>query len=707
MRRIRTSLVASGLLAATPFTSALSDVLKEPPVFKSSGGVLDILMIARPKVVPELSLLSGAAPTAWVYEICPRAFATGDACPATGPNVSTEYGGTRLAIKQGDRLKVRLVNKLPPLTVDDAKHIAEFGGLAGNPINLHTHGLVVEPRTPSTSRKTYGDYVFVLGFPNTSAGLAAASGGTHNHGDATFVPIEYEIDLPANHPSGPAWFHPHIHGISLNQVSAGLAGIISVGEVGDYTCEDRACTKPWPAGNVRHLILKDTQIEDQAGTAHLMTQQDPTFCDPPAANEIRQGSCPGRPATVGDPGHPGGKWILSVNGQVYPTIPVTSPTGEIWRLQNASGSASYDLHLVANSGPNAGQDMVFQVVSIDGTSINGDSTVPPNQQTAIGGGKMKAVACPISGVQPDPLKLPVCATSIKMMPSSRAELRVIYRDATGKVATPAGTQTAVFKTIGFDATGDQWPAADLANVQFSAPGVTTAATAPVEYASVRGQAYLTNQAGGIFTNAAALAGPSNAPTNCMPTALKPGQRRRIYYGNPYAALGLDGFGLGYEIVDIASGRGVPGTFVPVKEFDPQTPVVCLQLGPLNTPVKEQWELVNVSGEYHNFHIHQTKFRVVDGTKVARPGRPLLATLISLITKPLLPFPRNAVLHDNLPLPNGNNCDGSVEAWQAGTCDATPVIVEIPFSQSGDFVYHCHILEHEDGGMMAKISVLRR
>jgi hypothetical protein len=24
---------------------------------------------------------------------------------------------------------------------------------------------------------------------------------------------------------------------------------------------------------------------------------------------------------------------------------------------------------------------------------------------------------------------------------------------------------------------------------------------------------------------------------------------------------------------------------------------------------------------------------------------------------------------------------------------------------GTFVYHCHILEHEDGGMMAQISVL--
>jgi L-ascorbate oxidase len=32
-------------------------------------------------------------------------------------------------------------------------------------------------------------------------------------------------------------------------------------------------------------------------------------------------------------------------------------------------------------------------------------------------------------------------------------------------------------------------------------------------------------------------------------------------------------------------------------------------------------------------------------------------------------------------------------------------LDIPFSQLGDFVYHCHILGHEDAGMMAKIRVV--
>jgi FtsP/CotA-like multicopper oxidase with cupredoxin domain len=43
--------------------------------------------------------------------------------------------------------------------------------------------------------------------------------------------------------------------------------------------------------------------------------------------------------------------------------------------------------------------------------------------------------------------------------------------------------------------------------------------------------------------------------------------------------------------------------------------------------------------------------------------------------------------------------------KAGRCQATPIFVKIPFAQLGTFVFHCHILEHEDGGMMAAIRVV--
>ena len=48
---------------------------------------------------------------------------------------------------------------------------------------------------------------------------------------------------------------------------------------------------------------------------------------------------------------------------------------------------------------------------------------------------------------------------------------------------------------------------------------------------------------------------------------------------------------------------------------------------------------------------------------------------------------------------------TVAQWRSGHCVSPPVVLDIPFSQLGEFVYHCHILEHEDGGMMAKIQVV--
>ena len=143
------------------------------------------------------------------------------------------------------------------------------------------------------------------------------------------------------------------------------------------------------------------------------------------------------------------------------------------------------------------------------------------------------------------------------------------------------------------------------------------------------------------------------------------------------------FGLGYEELD-EHGFPVRGTFRDIAQFDHQGVSVCLPLGPTGITT-ELWELVNVSGEDHNFHIHQTKFRVMSATS---------ATDV------------NALL-DNIPVLRGSgNCDGTIGTWRKGKCTIKPIRLEIPFTQAGDFVYHCHILEHEDSGMMAHIRVVK-
>jgi hypothetical protein len=175
--------------------------------------------------------------------------------------------------------------------------------------------------------------------------------------------------------------------------------------------------------------------------------------------------------------------------------------------------------------------------------------------------------------------------------------------------------------------------------------------------------------------AASLASPS-----C--SALPPGHRRRIFFGVPLSD--PKAYGLGYEEVD-RNDNPVPGTFRDVAPFDPARINVCLPLGPHSMPVTEEWELVNLSAEAHNFHIHQTEFYVLPQNA---------------------PAGNAGALMDNVVLPNGGrSCDGSAATWRAGRCPVQTVVVNIPFAEVGDFIYHCHIGEHQDGGMMAHIRVI--
>src|ERR1700760_3959747 len=67
--------LAPGVALAAPFV--------EPPVFTSSNGVLDLLMVALPLPVTSLIYVPpynapAMNPTGWVYQICQRAVAIGN-----------------------------------------------------------------------------------------------------------------------------------------------------------------------------------------------------------------------------------------------------------------------------------------------------------------------------------------------------------------------------------------------------------------------------------------------------------------------------------------------------------------------------------------------------------------------------------------------------------------------------------------------------
>jgi len=94
--------------------------------------------------------------------------------------------GPTLVIHAGDHLTINLVNNLKQAT------------------SLHTHGLHVSPDQ---------DNPFLMVEPGQS--------------------LAYNYDIPKNQQAGTFWYHPHMHGLTAEQVASGLSGAIIVANQDD------------------------------------------------------------------------------------------------------------------------------------------------------------------------------------------------------------------------------------------------------------------------------------------------------------------------------------------------------------------------------------------------------------------------------------------------------------------------------------------
>ena len=108
-------------------------------------------------------------------------------------------------------------------------------------------------------------------------------------------------------------------------------------------------------------------------------------------------------------------------------------------------------------------------------------------------------------------------------------------------------------------------------------------------------------------------------------------------------------------------------------FDPDRLDVAVRIG-----TYERWTLCNVSTAIHPFHIHVNEFQVVSVNGVASTPQG---------TEDVVQIPASYT--------NG-----------AGQLVAGQVVIMNHFTDfNGWFVFHCHILAHEDSGMMQSIEVL--
>ena len=228
------------------------------------------------------------------------------------------FVGPTIHIKPGDTVRVKMSNKLDPnkkIYNQDVNTPHNF-----NSTNLHSHGLWISPSGNS-------DNVLIKIDPG--------------------VDFTYEWNIPADHPAGTFWYHPHLHGSTALQVSSGMAGALiingdrlpSADTNGDidtllknddgtafterlavlgqiqYACRDED-------GNIK--IAVDGDIKDKNGKII-----GPWFCDKGDIGTIEKYDQFGP-----------GRWrnstrYTTINGHILPTFPSIVGNIERWRFVHA------------------------------------------------------------------------------------------------------------------------------------------------------------------------------------------------------------------------------------------------------------------------------------------------------------------------------------------------------------------------------------
>jgi FtsP/CotA-like multicopper oxidase with cupredoxin domain len=101
---------------------------------------------------------------------------------------------------------------------------------------------------------------------------------------------------------------------------------------------------------------------------------------------------------------------------------------------------------------------------------------------------------------------------------------------------------------------------------------------------------------------------------------------------------------------------------------------------------ETWEMYNPTDDAHPIHIHEAAFAVIDRQKISVDEK----------------AQKVKVLAESAPMPR--------EPWETGFKDTVIAYpgqvtrVRAQFSRPGQFVWHCHIVEHEDNEMMRPYRV---
>ncbi len=611
-------------------------------------------------------------------------------------NYNGSYFAPVLEVRPGDTLSISLTNALPNnQSMVDVPMGAEMDPtpLMNHPMsptqtNLHTHGLIVSARnSASVTAKQVGNGdnpYLTLDNSCLASDPACRTSAQYSIRIPTVLAANVADDVAGRpHPSGLSWYHPHIHGLAQRQVTGGMTGLISVGDPRDSIVGYGG--GPNSKIDVRYLGLKDIQIvsdqmPDQASatpsaTGEWQKEFDPGFCgDRATATAALPGYCRGADTAAGKKS----LWLFTVNGQRFPQIDIAGGRGHLWRLANLSATVSYVLQLRNE----AGNLIPMKLVALDGVVAGRAKPHPAGTQSS--------------------LQI-IEKTSILVMPASRVEVVI------PNFAAHSDAKVYTLSTRGFDTGADKWLPVDLALVRL-APSVG-AISAPIDSlvspAAVNGQPALS----ALALDPTARRASDITPGTICGHRLAANERRFIrLVSDPKSNDAIEALEIGAGISNNLDTMedGSHGNVFPADGKTMQHGLAALDDANHGCAVlgsaPEIWEIRNDTDEIHNFHIHQSKFKLANETEIANVTAPQYRAThprTGVTNNPAASLdadlfndnrPELAVWHDTIP----------VEAHKS-------VYIKIAFAapeQVGRFMFHCHILEHEDKGMMAGFEVVR-
>ncbi|BAY24937.1 multicopper oxidase type 2 [Calothrix sp. NIES-2100] len=565
--------------------------------------------------------------------------------------------GPLLITEPGDTLNINLTNNL--------KNPAQV-------TNLHTHGLHV-------SAMGHGDNVLSV----------LESGETK--------PVD--IKIPDNHFIGLDWYHPHLHGVTNEQVGSGLGGLLLVnppndlpdlqkwdvtkrpmyfmaintfgiqqqlrtGKAGDPLNQDPNI--PIPAGTPLQVLDKTggQNVYELSDALYLGYNAKPVSYDPtqPLGNQQQFRSIYG-----GDKlGEPVENVIHTVNGQYNPTMELKTGEWDLFSFANMSINSPHILQLVKDDG----DKLTPQKVILAG--IDGDA----------------------SGIVEDTRRevteLPI------LSPGSRLSIQHWFEEPGTYYFLSNGTEellgdkapTLIKGHKGFDDGHLIWGSQVLATIKVTGEKVPTG-DFPQVYDTLTEQSQQIDE----LVQAA-----NNGDYDR--------ERTFIWSANLGNAI-LEG-----NYPDLTKVNSFEGTYQINGEYFSTTPgksMVPLTMPMLGTT--EIWDVVNASGvsnpnlgqadipftEWHPFHIHQNDFTVLEINGI--PVKDIKQNYLEGVLSDTIMLPPT---YDPAKPPTPENPYGT--AKPNGVPSEIKMLMEFK-DFPGSYVNHCHILFHEDAGMMAVVRVI--